>query len=204
MSDSKSPKGWYSRGYLPHFDAGDTRTQFVTCRLFDSLPASLLAKIRKEIEIKKPADIERETIVLAEKYLDAGYGQCFLRKREVAEIVRDSLRKFDGVRYKLKAWVIMPNHTHFLLRPLPGHSLEKIVQSLKSYTALQSNRALKRDGQFWMREMFDRYIRDADHFSRAFRYIENNPVKSGLCKLPEDWEFSSAWERRQLADRGEV
>ncbi len=199
MNDSKSPKGWYSRGYLPHFDAGEARTQFITCRLYDSLPQELLAKIRKEIEIRKPDDIERETLLLAEKYLDKGYGQCFLGRREVAEIVRDSLKKFDEVRYTLKAWVVMPNHIHLLLRPLAGHTLEEIMHSFKSYTALQSNRALQREGQFWMRETFDRYIRDTDHFGRAFRYIENNPVKARLCKKPEDWEFSSAWERRHLA-----
>jgi putative DNA methylase len=89
----------------------------------------------------------------------------------------------------------MPNHIHVLLRPRPGHKLETIVHSLKSYTALEANKVLGREGQFWMREVFDRYIRDQEHFARTFRYIENNPVKAGLCARPEDWEFSSACKR---------
>jgi putative transposase len=44
-----------------------------------------------------------------------------------------------------------------------------------------------------MREYFDRYIRDYEHFEKTFRYIENNPVKAGFCEKPEDWEFSSAY-----------
>ena len=193
MTDKQSPRGWYSRGYLPHFDAGPSRTQFITCRLYDSFPQVVLEKIKKELESNGTEDIARETIILAEKYLDRGYGQCFLRVRSVAEIVRDSIKKFDLVRYLLFAWVIMPNHVHLLLRPLPGFSLEQIAHSFKSYTALMANRVLGREGTFWMREPFDRYMRDSDHFERTVRYIENNPVKAGLCARPEDWEFSSAW-----------
>ena len=195
MTKNQSPRGWYSRGYLPHYDAGDRRTQFLTYRLYDSLPDIVLKKIKKELEIRKPEDIERETMILAEKYLDRGYGQCFLRQRAVANIVRESVKKFDRLRYLMFAWVIMPNHVHLLLRPLAGFALETIVHSFKSYTALQANRALGREGPFWMREPFDRFIRDEEHYYRTFRYIENNPVKARLCARPEDWEFSSAWER---------
>lgn len=191
------PRGWYSRGYLPHYDAGEARMQFITCRLYDSLPQNILARIKNEIELRNPENISRETFILAEKYLDSGYGQCFLGKREIAVIVRDSLLKYHGERYTLFAWVIMPNHAHILIRQLPGYKLEKIMHSVKSFTALESNKTLGRQGPFWMRESFDRYIRDEDHFGRVFRYIERNPVKGGLCTAPEDWKFGSAWERTQ-------
>jgi putative transposase len=101
VTDKQSPRGWYSRGYLPHFDAGPSRTRFITCRLYDSLPQVVLKRIKKEVESNGTEDIARETIILAEKYLDRGYGQCFLRVRSVAEIVRDSIKKFDLVRYLL-------------------------------------------------------------------------------------------------------
>ena len=193
MSDNqKSPKGWYHRGYLPHYDGGSIN-QFITCRLFDSLPQKILQKWRLELSIRQVENIEREIIILSEKYLDKGYGQCFLKHEEVAKIVRDSLIKYDGVRYKLIAWVVMPNHVHVLLRPLNGWEMEKILHSFKSFTASKSNKVLGRRGKFWMREAFDRYIRDADHFSKAFRYTENNPVKAGLCETPSDWKFSSAY-----------
>jgi len=191
----KPPKGWYTRGYLPHFDAGEHKTQFITIRLFDSLPQSVLARIREELKLRDPEHISRETFRLAENYLDQGIGECFLKQRNIATIVKDTLLKHHLVRYRLDAWVIMPNHVHILLRALEGFRLEDIMHAIKSYTALHANRALGRQGQFWMREAFDRYIRDAEHYGRTFRYIENNPVKAKLCESPESWEFSSAYGR---------
>lgn len=197
---SDEPRGWYTRGYLPHFDGGEHRSQFITVRLYDSLPTEVLKRIGQEIELRKPEHISREKFILIEKYLDSGLGRCFLRQRRVAEIVRDSLLKLDGERYRLIAWVIMANHIHLLLRPHPGFPLDKILHSFKSYTSLQSNRALGRSGPFWMREAFDRYIRDEQHFHRTVRYIENNPVKAGLCERAEDWEFGSAWDSTRRQD----
>jgi putative transposase len=199
MENSKDPRGWYTRGYLPHFDAGPNRTQFITIRLHDSLPQSVLAHIKQELKLRKPENISRETFLLAERFLDKGCGACFLKRRDIAIIVRDTLLRFHEVRYRLYTWVIMPNHVHLLMRALEGFSLDRIMHSIKSYSALAANRELGRSGFFWMRESFDRYIRDEEHFGRAFRYIENNPVKAKLCGKPEEWEFSSAWERRQLA-----
>ena len=192
IMNNESPKGWYSRGYLPHFDPGST-TQFITSRLYDSLPQKILERFRAELEAKIVEDIDREVMILIEKFLDSGYGKCFLKERAVAEIVKNSLQKFDGERYKLIAWVIMPNHVHLLLKPLNGWELYKILQSFKSFTAQESNKLLNRNGKFWMREYFDRRIRDCEHFEKTLRYIENNPVKAGFCEKQSDWEFSSAY-----------
>jgi hypothetical protein len=57
---------------------------------------------------------------------------------------------------------------------------------------------LNRTGDFWMRDYFDRYIRDTEHFLKAFNYILNNPVKAGLCANYSDWKFSSAYKEREL------
>ena len=87
----------------------------------------------------------------------------------------------------------MPNHIHSLFRLFEGFELSGIMHSLKSYCAHEANKLLKRSGQFWMADYFDRYIRNERHFYRAVKYIENNPVKAGLCTKPSDWPFSSAW-----------
>ena len=39
----------------------------------------------------------------------------------------------------------------------------------------------------------DRYVRDEEHYRKTVRYIENNPVKAGLVKSPEQWRFGSSW-----------
>ena len=110
-------------------------------------------------------------------------------------MIQNVFLRSDGESYRLSAWVIMPNHTHMLATRFESYTLAEIMQSLKSITSHKANRLLKRQGQFWMLDYFDRYIRNAKHFDATVRYIEQNPVKAGLCKRPEDWPFSSAWFR---------
>ena len=186
--------GWRSRGYLPHFD-GRAIPQFITLHLADTIPRRVIERWQKELS---QLEEQKEQIVLQrriERYLDQGYGSCFLKDHRIATIVQDSLLKFDCVRYNLFSWVVMPNHSHFLLTRFEDWELEQLMHSHKSYTAHEANKILERRGQFWMDEYFDRYIRDGAHFRNAISYIENNPVKAGLCAKPSDWPFSSAWFR---------
>ena len=194
MRDPKNPpRGWHRRGYLPHFDGGQI-PQFITFRLGDSVPQELLRKWREELRDEN-CDVDTALRKRIEMFLDQGYGECWLRSPAVVRKVQDSFLFFDGVRYRLTAWVVMPNHAHLLLTPAAEQELSQILHSLKSYTANEANKILRRSGEFWQPESFDRRIRDANHFANTISYIENNPVKARLCKRPEDWPFSSAWFR---------
>ncbi|AEP11955.1 REP-associated tyrosine transposase [Chloracidobacterium thermophilum] len=184
---------WHSRGRLPHFEAGEV-PQHITFRLHDSLPRELLARWQDELA-RLPEDeqaLERRKRI--EAALDAGHGACWLRDPHIAELVEQSLLHFDGERYALHAWCVMPNHVHVLVTPLHGNSLSSILHGWKSFTAREANRRLGREGPFWMEEYFDRAIRDENHFRRVVEYIGNNPVKAGLCPEPSAWRWSSAWE----------
>lgn len=192
-----TPRGWHSRGYLPHFDGGDI-VQAVTFRLADSLPKHMLDKWAIELAHLEEKGIELERRRRIESYLDMGTGTAWLKDRNVASLVENGLLFFDGLRYRLPAWVIMPNHVHVLMKAEPGNSLSGIVHSWKSYTSNKANKILGRNGGFWHEDYFDRYIRNAKHFQDAIDYIENNPVKAGLRAKRADWEFSSA--RRRLSD----
>jgi putative DNA methylase len=130
-----------------------------------------------------------------ESLLDAGHGEGVLARPEAGAIVEGALLHFDGERYALHAWCIMPNHVHVLFTPAPAVALSAIVHAWKSFTAHAINRALGRTGRLWWEEYFDRAIRDADHFERALSYIEENPVKAGLCARATEWPFSSARTR---------
>ena len=186
--------GWHTRGYLPHFD-GRTIPQFITLRLFDSVPNAVLRKWKRELAV---LNSKNDQIILQkriEKYLDQGYGEAFLKIHRVAEMVQKELLYYDGQRYRLSAWVVMPNHIHLLMTRFDAIELADIMQSYKSLTAHKANKTLRRTGQFWMEDYFDRYIRNVEHFAKTVRYIENNPVKARLCKVPQDWPWSSAWFR---------
>ena len=94
----------------------------------------------------------------------------------------------------------MPNHVHVLVE-VGKVPLARLLHSWKAFTALQINRLLGLSGRLWQVEYFDRYIRDVEHFRKALRYIENNPVKAGLVKLATDWQWSSARFADPAADR---
>ena len=177
-------KGWFTRGYLPHFDGGAV-VQTITFRLADSLPRGIYKKLLAIAD-----DGERRR--LTNRLIDEGRGACLLGAPENAEIVARALNHFDGARYKLLARVIMPNHVHVLIEQIEGHRLDKIVHSWKSFTAKEINRRLGTDGRVWARDYFDRLVRDERHYVNALYYIGNNPVKAGLVRLAEDWAFSSA------------
>jgi REP element-mobilizing transposase RayT len=179
-----TPEGWHSRGYLPHFDSPDT-LQFVTFRLFDSLPAHAIEQMKLAA-----GDANRDT------FLDQGAGACWLRQPEVAQFVEDALLHFDGERYRLIAWTIMPNHVHVLIEPLAGHRLGDIISSWKRFSARMANRALGRSGPFWRDDYWDTYIRNERHFESTVSYIENNPVKAGLVKEPAYWPWGHARLRK--------
>jgi len=185
------PKGWHSRGYLPHFDGGDV-PQLVTSRLADSFPQKRLLLWRDELVHLSEQAANRERMKRIEEYLDTGAGSAYLRDERIAQIVEQNMLYFDNDRYRIHAWVVMPNHVHVLLTPCGGYSLSSIVHSWKSFTAKAANRILQRTGEFWQPDYFDRYIRDERHFAAAVAYVEGNPTRAGLCKRNDEWSFSSA------------
>ena len=182
-------RGWRSRGYLPHFDAPGV-IQMITYRLHDAMPAER----RHEWEDLLAIEDEREKRTQLEAYLDKGFGECHLRDPRIASLVQENLLHFDAERYCVIAWVVMPNHVHVIVE-IWQTPMEEILQSWKSFTSKAANKLLKRNGTFWQAEYFDRYIRDEEHLRKAIHYIEWNPVKAHLVKMPEEWKFGSAFHR---------
>ena len=201
--------GLHFRGKLPHLKK-EGAVYFVTFRLADSLPAHEVARLKHERQVileqaraaKSPLTWHEEAQLLAwycdkvEALLDAGHGACWLSKPEIADLVAGALKYFNGQRYELRAWVVMPNHVHAVVWPLPGHTLSEILHSWKSFTSKTANKLLNRTGEFWQKESFDHWIRDEAEHMRLTAYVENNLVKADFCQQPEDWKWSSASARR--------
>ena len=125
---------WHSRGYLPHFECNEV-IQHVTFHLADSLPKDVVARLDEEIRALPVDEQDSERRRKIEVWVDAGHGSCILREQAIAEMVQGSLLFFDGQRYRLIAWVIMPNHVHVLFQPIMGWTVAKIVASWKKFTA---------------------------------------------------------------------
>ena len=191
--------------YLPHWTR-DGATYAVTFRLADSLPQPVLDAwlverrdiVRTATQMGRPlSEHEQERLnelhcERVEAYLDSGHGGCWLRQPAIAQIVVDALRHFDGQRYRMHAWCIMPNHVHLIVEPLPCHALPLLLHSWKSFTAKAANRILGRAGEFWQAEYYDHLIRGEDDYVHALRYLLDNPIKAGLAGWPWTWSRERA------------
>jgi REP element-mobilizing transposase RayT len=174
-----------NRGRMPHWEVEDS-TYFVTFRLRDSLPRDVVrALVREREHVLRQAHnrVDRaEANRLLDRrldwYLDQGHGSGLLR--EHGQLVADALSHFDGLRYELFAWCVMPNHVHALVHIAGLADLASIVFSWKSYTAHAIGL-----GPIWAREYFDRIVRDERELERTREYIHGNPRKAGL----RDWPF---------------
>ncbi|HEY1924674.1 MAG TPA: transposase [Candidatus Acidoferrum sp.] len=146
-----------SRGKLPHWEA-EPAIYFVTFRLADSLPRSVLQEFEAERQniltaakqvgraALSPSDEKRLEELLSEKIqgkLDAGTGKSFLRDPQIAGVVSEALRHFNLMKYRMYAWCVMPNHVHALFRILDGHALAEILHAWKSFSATKANSAVK-------------------------------------------------------------
>jgi REP element-mobilizing transposase RayT len=201
--------GVHSRGYLPHVKR-EGAEYFVTFRLADSLPKEVLLRYEAERTARLRAGLEarhlgrpiadtdeivgRDFRRAVERYLDQGAGACHLRRPEMADLVAGAVTYFHEQRYLLREWVVMPNHVHVLLWPMPNHLLGDIVKSWKQFTSLRAKRRLGLpEGRFWQPESFEHWVRADEERARIAKYIRHNPVTARLCAQPEDWRWSSAW-----------
>ena len=173
-----------TRGRLVHWQVDDA-IYFITFALFDAIPAHVHTELFRERDqamratrtVAERAQVERLFQLRVDCELDQVRGSCLLR--EHGQLVADALRYFDGQRYTLHAWCVMPNHVHVLVHIERGADLPKVVHSWKSYSAHQIGL-----GVIWQREYFDRVIRSPQEYSDTRAYIRNNPGKAGLRDWP--------------------
>jgi putative transposase len=217
------PLRCYTR-HMPHWRQPGA-TYFVTFRLADSLPQAKLRELRQlramasasasnrvngrtsspSYDGHGPGANERmmqdrqcyESMRRVEAWLDQGMGSCSLRDPLVADVVVNALGHFDGQRYELGCYVVMPNHVHAVVRPFDDSSLplEKILQSWKGWTSRRVPADARSGREFWQDETFDRIVRDEEHLYRAVQYVGSNPRRANLPKDSCPRWIRPEWER---------
>ncbi len=188
---------------MPHWRQ-DGCTYFVTYRLADSIPKSVLDRWEenKRIWLKQhgaslppeepwhdaflrlPRKLQFEFQQCFNRelnaYLDEGRGSCVLREPRCSQIIVDGWDHFHGQRYEIRSLVVMPNHVHLLVCPLPGFELEKILQSRKRQSAREINNLLGKEGKLWQKHSFDHIVRNEEALAKFTNYIAENPAMAGL------------------------
>ena len=132
-----------------------------------------------------------------------------LKPDKYKQVIVSSLQHHTtNKKITLYAFVIMSNHIHLIWQALPGNTPEKIQTALMKYTAqkikfdLVENHPLVLDKfrinakdriyQFWERNSSCIELFTDEVFMQKLEYIHWNPIKAGLCTLPEEYYFSSA------------
>lgn len=197
------PKQDYSVAWktLPHWAQAGTLC-FITWRTADSLPQAAQERITAErretllqaglnphgdwksqlaaLSPRVRGQIQWKLFRVWDVQLDKGAGECHLANPAVSLIVADSLRHFDGDRYLLTDFIVMPNHVHVLVAFRDEDLLLTQCTFWKRYTSRQINALLGLQGDFWQPEQFDHLVRSPEQFAHYRRYIAENPQKANL------------------------
>jgi len=195
------PQGEVDRSHrnLPHWFQSGVAI-FLTFRTADSMPREVIERWEEEqrewlhrhgLKTALPSDfaqlpppVQSEFRKLRDRLwhrsLDNCHGACLLRRPKLAQIVGDALQHFDGDRYDLDSFVIMPNHVHLLVQFRPPTTLKAQTQSWLRFSAREINKQLGKSGSFWQSESFDHLVRSPQQFEYLQRYITDNPKKANL------------------------
>ena len=194
------------RSKLPHIQPiGETF--FVTARLNGSLPRAKEQQLTEAFEFHKQqlatihSNQASDSLSALQQQYFADFdelvektdaGPHWLLSDEIASVVSQAFHFWDNNAYELIAFCIMSNHFHVVFRLCEYDSvgkpvsLDRIMHSIKSFTANRCNKVLNRTGHFWEHESYDRLIRDQNELYHTIQYVLNNPVKANLC---QDWRI---------------
>ena len=192
-----------SKHFRPHWSQAGAIV-FITFRAADSIPKEVLehwerekqdwmrrhdcpvdrhcSKVLPTLDPRIRDRFKREFNRCREDFLDTCHGECVLRKPELANIVADALLHFDGERYRMGDFIVMPNHVHLLASFASEDSLVAQCDSWLHYSARHINLALGHEGKFWQQEPFDHLVRSPEQYAYLREYIRDNGAKA---RLPE-------------------
>lgn len=187
--------------WRPHWSQAGA-VVFITFRTFDSIPREVIERWdreKREWLLKRRISVRTDRPVLAsdladevrsefqrtfnrcrEDFLDRCAGRCLLRRSELAQIVADSLLHFDGERYRMGDFVVMPNHAHLLAAFPTEEAMRVQCDSWLHYTAFRINQSIGDRGRSWQQEPFDHLVRSPDQYDYLRRYIVDNPRRARL------------------------
>jgi putative transposase len=120
------------------------------------------------------------------------------------EFIRSLEQTRITYRLCIYGFVLMPEHVHLLISEPERGLVSDAIHSLKlSVSKKASGLGAEKDGsRLWQVRYYDHNVRTDKKFIEKLRYIHRNPVKRGLCELPELWQWSSFNHYASGADCG--
>ncbi|MDZ7661969.1 REP-associated tyrosine transposase [Thiohalophilus sp.] len=113
--------------------------------------------------------------------------QNFLLGRLVVQALKDNQSNTTTLAY-----VVMPDHLHWVMQLGDRHDLSTVVSSIKSNSARWINRHLNRSGRLWQKGYHDHALRREDDLRQVARYVIANPLRAGLVRQIGDYPLWDA------------
>jgi len=108
-------------------------------------------------------------------------------KEMFMDVLRRAKKKYS---FNIKNFCIMNNHIHFILKPLHGEKLSKIMQWILGVFAQQYNRTFGFKGHVWYDRFKSKLIVSFKQYLNTFIYISNNPVSAGIVNSADEFKYS--------------
>jgi putative transposase len=122
--------------------------------------------------------------------------RSIFRADPMANLFLDTLQRYRTQgKYRLHEFVLMPDHFHGLLTPVPDVPLEKAGQLIKGGFSFRVKKELGSNTEVWGTGYTEHRINDADDYQHHVTYIHENPVRAQLAETAKAYQFSSASER---------
>ena len=111
---------------------------------------------------------------------------------QLGRLVVDQFRQAheDGIVIS-KAWVVMPDHFHWLIE-LQNKTLGELMCRIKSRSSVNINRLTKTHERVWQKGYYNRALRQEDDVKAAARYIIQNPIRAQIASRIGDYPLWDA------------
>ncbi len=125
-------------------------------------------------------------------------GRALLQSKPHANLLIDVMRSYAAAKkFTIHDFVVMPDHVHLLMTLDGTMSIEKAVQLIKGGYSYRVKKELGYRGEIWQRGFSEVRVDDRASFLAHREYIDQNPVKAGLARAPDEFPYSSAHLRKQ-------
>ncbi len=200
---SPQPLGWFEIALtlMLAMEPGSRSagTHYVTLRLVDALPRPVVEAWHDDVDRHtarltkakgrpltehESREVAHRSLGRMDRVLNQGRGRAVLRDERAASAVESTLWGGDGERYRLHAWVVMPNHVHALVTPCPGHSIGEIVGEWRTESARRVNAELRRTGPLWHPDTIDHVLIHPSDLARVRASIVADPDQASLHEWP--------------------
>ena len=108
-------------------------------------------------------------------------------KEMLLNVIKQAKQKFN---FRMKHFVFIDNHIHFIIKPLKINSLSKIMQWIFGVFAIRYNRKMKIRGKVWFDRFKSQIIKSIKEFENRFFSMNDNPKRYRIVKDNSDYRYS--------------